>query len=114
MFKRVAILALLLVGVMLAGSRTGSKTYTIMLADQAMAGDAQLKAGEYQLKLDGSQVVLIDKKGKRIETTGTVETAERKFEETAIATGKADGTNRILSIQLGGSRNRVVFQSGSL
>ena len=110
MFKRVAILALVLVGVLLAGSRTGAKTYTIMLSDQAMAGNAQLKPGEYHLKLDGSQVVLIDKNGNQIETTGTVETAERKFEGTAIATSKADGTNRILSIKLGGSRNSVVFQ----
>ena len=43
MSKRVAILALVLVGVLLAGVRTGVKTYTFTLSDQAMAGNAQLK-----------------------------------------------------------------------
>ncbi len=103
-------MTLVLVGVLLAGSRTGVKTYKITLSDQAMAGTAQLSPGEYHLKLDGSQVVLIDKNGSQIETTATVETAERKFETPAIATRKADGTNRIMSIQLGGSRNKVVFR----
>lgn len=98
---------------MLAGIRTGVKTYSITLNDQAMAGTAQLKPGEYHLKLDGSQVVLIDRDGNQIETTATVETAERKFEAIAVGITKADGTNRILFIQLGGSKNKVVFQSGS-
>jgi hypothetical protein len=104
MLKRVAILALL--GVSLASA----KTYTFTVADPAQAGEVQLKPGEYSLKLDGSQVVLMDRAGRRIDTTAKVESADRKFDQTVISISKVDGTNRIQAIQLGGSKNRVVFQ----
>ena len=104
MLKRVAILALL--GVSLASA----KTYTFTVTDPAQAGKVQLKPGEYSLKLDGSQVVLMDRDGRRIDTTAKVESADRKFDQTAISSSKADGTNRIEAIQLGGSKYRVVFQ----
>jgi hypothetical protein len=114
MSKRITILVLALAGLLLAGSKTGAKTYTFTLDHSAVAGTAQLKPGEYHLKVDGAQVVLIDKDGKQIDTTAMVETAERKFDATAIATTDADGTNRLLSIEFRGSRSRVVFQAGSL
>jgi hypothetical protein len=109
MFKRIAILALL-VGVCLVSAKTGAKTYSFVLADPAVAGNAQLKPGEYHLKLDGAQVVLTDKDRKRIDTNAKVETAERKFEVTAVNTLNGDGANRIVSIELGGSSNVIVFQ----
>ena len=104
MFKRLTIVALM--SVLLASA----KSYTINISDPATAGSAQLKAGEYRLKLDGTQVVLIDKAGNQIDTTAKVETAEHKFDQTSISISKADGANRIISIQLGGSTNRVVFE----
>jgi hypothetical protein len=104
MLKRIAILAL--VGVSLASA----KTYTFSISNPAQAGNAQLKPGEYSLKVDGSQVVLMDKTGRRIEATAKIETAERKFDQTAVSISKAEGTNRILWIALGGSKNRVVFE----
>jgi len=114
MSKRIAVLALAFVGLLLAGSKTGAKTYTITVSDPALAGNAQLKMGDYRLKVDGAQVVLTDMDGKRIDTTATVETVERKFDRTALITTNADGANLILSIELGGSTNRIVFPSGSL
>ena len=113
MFKRYAILALVMAGVLLAGSKTSGKTYTFTISEKAAAGAVQLKPGEYHLKLDGTQVMLI-KDGKQIETTATVESGDRKFDATAIVSSSADGSNRILSIQLGGSNNKVVFDSGGL
>lgn len=114
MFKRTAIIALILAGVLLAGSKTSGKTYTFKINDAALAGPTQLKPGEYHLKLDGTQVLLIDKYGKQIDTTATVETGDRKFSGTAILSSNADGSNRILSIELGGSKNKVVFESNRL
>jgi hypothetical protein len=70
-----------------------------------------LKPGEYHLKLDGTQVVLTDQESNRIDATAAVETGDHKFTGTAIVVSKADGTNRILSIELGGSTSRVVFES---
>lgn len=75
-----------------------------------MAGAAQLRAGEYSLKVNGSQVMLIKKDGKQIETTAKLETADHKFEQTAVGSSAVDGTNRITFIELGGSPYRVTFQ----
>jgi len=108
MFKRLTIVALL--SVLLASAKTSAKTYTFMISDGAVAGNAQLKPGEYHLKLDGSQVVLTDQLGKQVDTTATVQTADHKFAETSILFSSVDGTTRIVSIRLGGSSYRVVFQ----
>jgi len=108
MFKRLAILALL--SVFIVGAKTSAKTYTINLTESAKAGVVDLKPGEYRLKLDGSQVVLTDQGGNQIDAGAKVETGDRKFEHTSISSTYVDGTHRILYIQLGGSRNTVVFE----
>jgi len=104
MFKRLAMLALLTALV------ASAKTYTFTISDRETAGNAQLAPGEYNLTLNGTQVVLTDKNGNRIDAIAKVEISDDKFAETMVITTKADGTKRIVSIQLGRSRNRVVFQ----
>lgn len=104
MLKRIAILALL--GVSLASA----KTYSFVVSEPTNAGQAQLKPGEYSLKLDGSQVVLKDMTGRQIDVTAKVEPADRKFDETAVQSSKTNGTNRIQWVELGGSKNKVVFE----
>jgi len=104
MLKRVAVLALL--GVSLASA----KTYSFRLSESCRAGSAQLQPGEYKLKLEGDKVILIDKKGRSIEAVAKVETADRKYNETAVAVTKAEDSGRIEWIALGGSKSRVVFQ----
>ena len=108
MFKRLALVALLSVLVVSA------KTYSFNISDNATIGNVQVKPGEYHLRLDGSQVVLIDQAGNQIDTTAKVETADHKFNQTSVTRSTADGANRILSVQLGGSSNRVVFESGGM
>ena len=108
MFKRFTILALL--SVLLLSAKMFTKTYTFIISQPAIAGNTQLKPGEYHIKLDGAQVVLTDHSGLRIDATAKVETAERKFTDTAVDASKDGDTDRILFIELGGSSNRVVFQ----
>jgi hypothetical protein len=105
MLKRLVIAALLL-GVSLASA----KSYTISLSDACKAGQAQLQPGQYTLKLDGNKVVLIDRTGRSIEVTAKVETADRKYGQTAVAVSRADGASRIQWIALGGSKSKVVFE----
>jgi hypothetical protein len=109
MFKRIAVLTLL-VGVYLVSAKSGAKTYSFVLNDPAVAGDVQLKPGEYHIKFDGAQIVLTDKDRKPIDTNAKVETGERKFDVTAVTTLNQDGANRLVSIELGGSASVVVFQ----
>jgi hypothetical protein len=104
MFKRIAIIALLTI------SLVSAKTYSFTVSEPAQAGNTQLKAGEYSLKVDGEQVVLTDNGGHRIDVTAKIEAADQKFDKTAICISSADGAKRIEWIHLGGSKMRVVFQ----
>lgn len=103
-------LARVILAALLSVSLAGAKNYSITLSDTCLAGTTQLKPGEYTVKLDGSKVVLVDRSGRRMEVPAKVETVERKFERTAVTISKADGTNRLQSIDLAGSKSRVVFE----
>jgi hypothetical protein len=103
MFKRVALLLLV------AGLVASAKTYNFSVDGVTQIGTAELKAGEYKVKVDGQQVSLVDRAGHQIETTAKLESADHKFTHTAIAISTKDGGARILSIELGGSSNKVVF-----
>ena len=103
MLKRLAIVALL--GVALISA----KTFTFSIAEPTQAGKVQLKPGQYSLKVEGEQVQLLDKSGRQIDASAKVQTADRKFDQTAVATTKADGASRLESVQLGGSNFKVVF-----
>ncbi len=104
MLKRIAVLALLCVSLAVA------KTYTFTITAPTYVGDAQLGPGEYRLKLDGSQIVLIEPNGNRIEVVATLQEGNRKFDQTMLLTSAADGTNRIVAVELAGSKTSVVFQ----
>ena len=107
MFKRLLVIAALSVLIVSA------KNYSFSVSDPSKAGTASLKPGEYTVKVDGEQVVVSDKAGNRIETAAKLETADRKFEHTAIATTDADGVKRIVSIEFGGTRYKLVFDSNA-
>ncbi len=94
---------------LLGVSLLSAKTYTITVTNSAKAGAAQLKPGDYKVKVDGSQAVLMDRKGHTIATAAKVETSDHKYGETSIASSSADGTNRIESIQLAGTHDKIVF-----
>ncbi len=100
----------LLIVALLSVSLASAKTYTISVTQPAQAGQAQLKPGEYKVKIEGQQVLLMDKAGRSIDVTAKVESADRKFSQTAIAFSKTGGENRIQWIQLGGSNIRLVFE----
>jgi biopolymer transport protein ExbD len=101
---------LALLSVLIVGARNGVKTCSVNLADSTTVGSAQVRPGDYKVKLDGSQIVLIDEAGKRTDTPAKVEHAGHKFDATSIPTTKVGGTNCRVSMELGGTWNRVVFQ----
>jgi hypothetical protein len=108
MIKRIVMLAL--VCVLIISAKTSGKSYSFNVKEPSVVGSVSLKAGDYRLKLDGTQVVLTDKDGKVIDTNAKLETAEHKFDQTAILSRDSDGSHRIVSIQLGGTSYSVVFE----
>ena len=104
MLKRVAVLLLV------AGLIASAKTYTFSVDRVTQLGTAELKPGEYKVKVDGTQAVVVDRTGHQIETTAKVEPADHKFMATAVTISTQDGGATILAIDLGGSSTRVVFE----
>jgi|SRR5580700_3495122 hypothetical protein len=90
-------------------SFASTKSYEILIAAPTQAGAMQLAAGEYRLKLDGSNAIFtnIDTNHSFVAPVKVENT--RKHETTAVET-KTDGSNsRITSIDLGGSSETLQF-----
>jgi len=94
---------------MLAGI-AGAKSYQVTLESASTAGTNELKAGQYDVKLEGSQVVFTDAGGgKSVSVPVTVEHGTKKFSGTVLESTTKDGKVTIEAIALGGSDTRVVL-----
>jgi hypothetical protein len=101
----------ILVGALALSSVIASaKSYDIILATPAMAGNVQLKAGEYKLKVDGTTATFTDvQKLKSFSVPVKIAQAPAKFDTTAVDTDKQTGTDKIKTIELGGSNTQLEF-----
>jgi hypothetical protein len=87
-----------------------AKTYTVSLTHPSKAGSTQLTAGEYKLKVDGANAVFTDlRTSKSVTVPVKIETGEKKFPFTAVDSTQDGATERINSIQLGGSTTKIDF-----
>ena len=97
----------------LAGALTGiasAKSWDITLNQTTTVGANQLKAGDYEVKLDGTQAILTDEAhGKAVKVSVTVEHNDKKFDNTEVETVNKDGKDAIHSISLGGSNTKLVL-----
>lgn len=87
------------------------KTYTFTLLHPTVVGATELKPGEHRLQLDGNAFIVDGKPGTR--TQVKVETANEKFNQTAVRVDTAGDKARIQEIRLGGSSTRLVVESGA-
>ena len=102
----------LLVGVLsLCGiAAAGTKSYNISLAVAAKAGALQLAAGDYKLKIEGSNAIFMEPQTLKTFTAPIkLVPAARKFSYTAVETAEEGGSERITAIDLGGSATQVEF-----
>jgi hypothetical protein len=99
----------------LAGlSFASAKSFDIVLDAPSQVGSAQLAAGHYSValdKTDQSRVIFKNTDtGKSMQTTATIEKAEKKFDSTSVVMHAANGTNQIEEIDLGGTPTKVEFK----
>ena len=104
MLKRTAMFA------MLFASLACAKTYTFRISDPTTVGEVQLAQGMYKLEVVGSDAVLKDEKGRRIDAKARVEDGESKNNQTSVVTSDNGGVRRLEFIRLGGKTSRVVFE----
>ncbi len=107
--KLVLIFTILAVALATAGTVPGvSGTYKVTLLQPSVLNGTVLKPGDYRLNLATDRVTIINGK-QTLEVPVKVETAEQKFDSTAIRYTQQEGKAAISEIRLGGTKTRLVF-----
>ena len=88
-----------------------AKSYEITLNSPTKAGTVQLKPGQYNVKVEGSNVVFTDvtNASKKFTTPAKIQEGDKKFSDTKVQSSKQGDTDTIEEIQLGGSKTKVGF-----
>jgi hypothetical protein len=87
-----------------------AKSYSVNFTTPTKAGATNLKPGEYQIKVEGSQAVFTDEQqGKSFSVSVKIEQSDKKFDDTSVQTTNANGMDTIHEIDLGGSTFRLEF-----
>jgi hypothetical protein len=87
-----------------------AKSYDIRLDSPAMAGSTELKAGDYKLKVEGSQAVFTDVQSSKSWTAAVkVATGDRKFGDTVVESTQQGEMAHINAIDLAGSNTKLEF-----
>ncbi|HUA62493.1 MAG TPA: hypothetical protein VML19_27295 [Verrucomicrobiae bacterium] len=86
-----------------------SKTYEVTLANMSKAGNVQLKAGEYRVKVDNGKAVFTGADGHEYTVDVKTKSASQKFEETRVDANKEGNVDTLKDIQLGGSTTQIEF-----
>ncbi|HEY1240501.1 MAG TPA: hypothetical protein VGF16_08080 [Bryobacteraceae bacterium] len=103
---------LLLTGVLCLAGLTvlSAKSYDIVLSTPTKVGTAQLKPGQYRLKVEGTKATFTQvDTDKSVTTDVKVQTNEKKFDQTKVDTTKDGDVQKIQDIELGGSNTRIEF-----
>ena len=105
MKKSLVLGALFLSGLCFAGQ----KSYDVIFSAPATVGGVKLAAGEYKVKVDGTNAVFTDSRAKSVSTAVKVETGTKKFSFTAVDATKEGGVDKVNAIELGGSNTKLEF-----
>jgi len=111
MKKFVVVFAILVLAAMaFAGTvPVGKNSFHITLMQTSVVNGTELKPGDYKLNLSESKITLVQGKIS-VEAPATFETADSKFDTTAIRYKEQGGKQSIAEIRLGGSKTKVVLQ----
>jgi hypothetical protein len=101
------ILFLVMTVVLLAGT----KTYDVTFGAPAVLGDVTVLSGQYKVSIDGSMVTLLNTAtGKKVQTPATIQTSEKKFDNTIVQSKRIEGKDLVGEIQLGGTKTALDFK----
>ena len=103
---------LLVVGVLALSSICilSAKSYELTLTTITKAGSVQLKPGQYNLKIQGTNAIFTEMNSSKSFTVPVkvVET-DKKFDDTKVQSSKDGDTDKIEEIDLGGSKTKLGF-----
>jgi hypothetical protein len=71
----------------------------------------EVESGHYKVSYDGTKVTLVNENTRKsFETTATVQTSEKKYNETIVESKRVDGKVLVDEIQLGGTKTALDFK----
>jgi len=87
-----------------------AKSYAIAFRSPAMVGGLQLAAGEYTLKVEGTNAVFTNVDNhKSVTAPVKIENADKKYAATSIESTQEGNALHIKDILLGGSNTKLDF-----
>src|SRR5258708_19157275 len=81
----------------------GQKSYDVIFSAPAKVSGVKLPAGEYKVKVDGTNAVFTDSKSKTVSAPVRVETGSKKFAYTSVDASKNRDFDTRHATDLGGS-----------
>ena len=102
----------LLVGILALTSMSiaWAKSYSLSFGRVTQVGTVQLKAGAYEVKVDGDNAIFTEvDTSKKVTVPVKVENAAKKFEFTKAETTGNGSVDTLKNIQLGGSTTQLDF-----
>jgi hypothetical protein len=94
------------------GIAAAASSYHIKIADPTWVGTTELKAGEYEVKVDGDKVTF--KQGKNIiAVAAKVETNATKYSDTQMDVKTINGQAKLQELDLGGTKSKIVLSDAS-
>ena len=109
MKKAIFVFAVLALVAAFAGTVPVGPTYKITLLQTSVVKDTELKAGDYRMSV-GTDKIIIDSGKKTFDFACKVESADKKFDTTAIRYTQHDGKAVVSEIRVGGTKTRLIFQ----
>ncbi|ERR1700733_4651927 len=88
------------------GVATAASGYHVTIPTDIWAGDTQLKAGDYQVTMEGNQATFTMGK-KAIQIPASFENNTNKFADTML---ESSGT-KLQAIDIGGTKMKIVFRT---
>ena len=87
-----------------------AKSYEVVFSTPVQAGSAQLAAGTYKLKVEGSNAIFTDERTqKSVTVPAKVSETSTKYNATSLDNSTQGSTVQVNSIKLGGTKTLVEF-----
>ena len=96
----------------LALTMASAENYKVTLSQPTSVKGKQLKAGDYRLNVADTKCTIVSGK-ESVEVPVKVETADKKFETTAVRYSGTGDKQSISEIRIGGTKTRLVFEEQS-
>jgi hypothetical protein len=91
---------------------SAGERYNVTLHQTTLVSGTQLKPGDYKIEVNGDKATISSGKNS-VATPVKVENGDQKFSATTVRYGIAGGNYQIDEIRVGGTKTKLVFDSGA-